>query len=71
MLAHTDWKYRGDCYVNADNLHNPYIPGRAIGNVPGCLSSSGACWQVALRAQKQIFYFGEPLTHGVRGSINF
>jgi hypothetical protein len=28
VLQHTDWNYRGDYQLNADDLHNPPIPGR-------------------------------------------
>jgi iron complex outermembrane receptor protein len=89
LLLHTDWNYRGDYYVNADNLHNPYIPGRTIGNVRAAYTSGTDRWEVALWARNvtdkhypmggyrlgfansQIFYFGEPLTYGVSGTLNF
>jgi len=51
ILLHTDWNYRGDYYVNADNLHNPYIPGRTIGNVRAAYSSSDDRWEIALWAR--------------------
>ena len=51
VLLHTDWNYRGDYYVNADNLHNPYIPGRTIGNVRAAYTPSNDRWELALWAQ--------------------
>jgi iron complex outermembrane recepter protein len=51
VLLHSDWNYRGDYYVNADNLHNPYIPGRLIGNARAVYSASGARWELALWAK--------------------
>src|SRR4029077_3849029 len=40
----TDWNYRGDYYVNADNQNNPYIPGRTIGNVRVTYRPLGGRW---------------------------
>jgi iron complex outermembrane receptor protein len=51
VLLHTDWNYRGDYYVNADNLHNPYIPGRTVGNLRAAYSSSSNRWELALWAR--------------------
>ena len=51
VLLHTDWNYRGDYYVNADNLHNPYIPGRTIGNVRAAYSPRGNRWELAFWAR--------------------
>jgi iron complex outermembrane receptor protein len=51
VLLHTDWNYRGDYYVNADNLHNPYIPGRTIGNVRAAYMPSTDRWEIALWAK--------------------
>jgi iron complex outermembrane receptor protein len=51
VLLQTDWNYRADYYVNADNLHNPYIPGRTIGNARAAYSPVGAHWEVAAWAQ--------------------
>jgi iron complex outermembrane receptor protein len=51
VLLHTDWNYRGDYYVNADNLHNPYIPGRTIGNVRAAYGPADAQWELALWAR--------------------
>ena len=51
VLLHTDWNYRGDYYVNADNLHNPYIPGRTIGNVRTAYTPSNGRWELALWAE--------------------
>jgi iron complex outermembrane receptor protein len=47
VLLHTDWNYRADYYVNANNLHNPYIPGRTIGNVRATYTPSNARWDIA------------------------
>jgi iron complex outermembrane recepter protein len=51
VLLDTDWNYRGDYYVNADNLHNPYIPGRAIDNVRAAYTPSNDRWELALWAK--------------------
>jgi iron complex outermembrane recepter protein len=51
VLLHTDWNYRGDYYVNPDNLHNPYIPGRTIGNVRAAYTASSGQWEFALWAR--------------------
>ena len=51
VLLHTDWNYRGDYYVNADNLHNPYIPGRTIGNVRAAYTPGNHRWELALWAR--------------------
>ena len=51
LLLHTDWNYRGDYYVNADNLHNPYIPGRTIGNVRAAYTPKSNRWELALWAR--------------------
>jgi len=51
VLLHTDWNYRGAYYVNADNLHNPYIPGRTIGNVRAAYMPSTDRWEIALWAK--------------------
>ena len=51
LLLHTDWNYRGDYYVNADNLHNPYIPGRTVGNVRATYTPRSELWEVALWAR--------------------
>jgi len=51
VLLHTDWNYRGDYYVNADNLHNPYIPGRTIGNVRASYTPRSNRWELALWAR--------------------
>jgi iron complex outermembrane receptor protein len=48
ILLLTDWNYRADYYVNADNLNNPYIPGRAIGNVRATYTPSNGRWEIAL-----------------------
>ena len=48
VLLQTDWNYRGDYYVNADNQHNPYIPGRIVGNARAAYHPSGGRWEVAL-----------------------
>ena len=45
------WNYRGDYYVNADNLHNPYIPGRTIGNVRAAYSPRNDRWELAVWAR--------------------
>ena len=50
VLLHTDWNYRGDYYVNADNLHNPYIPGRTVGNVRASYAPHDEHWELALWA---------------------
>jgi iron complex outermembrane recepter protein len=51
LLLHTDWNYRGDYYVNADNLHNPYIPGRTIGNVRAAYTPRNDRWELAVWAR--------------------
>ncbi|MBV9316971.1 MAG: TonB-dependent receptor [Gammaproteobacteria bacterium] len=51
VLLHTDWNYRGDYYVNADNLHNPYIPSRTVGNVRAAYTPSNDRWELALWAR--------------------
>src|SRR5262249_50808686 len=51
VLLHTDWNYRGDYYVNADNLHNPYIPGRTIGNVRAAYTARNDRWELAMWAR--------------------
>lgn len=51
ILLQTDWNYRADYYVNADNLHNPYIPGRTIGNARAAYSPASAQWEITLWAQ--------------------
>jgi len=51
ILLHTDWNYRGDYYVNADNLHNPYIPGRTIGNVRAAYTPRNDRWELAVWAR--------------------
>jgi iron complex outermembrane receptor protein len=51
VLLHTDWNYRADYYVNADNLHNPYIPGRTVGNLRAEYTSANEHYQFALWAQ--------------------
>ena len=51
LLLHTDWNYRGDYYVNADNLHNPYIPGRLIGNLRAAYAPKSNQWELALYAR--------------------
>lgn len=51
VLLHTDWNYRGDYYVNADNLRNPYIPGRTIGNMRVTYTPGGDRWELALWAR--------------------
>ena len=51
VLLHTDWNYRGDYYVNANNLQNPYIPGRTIGNVRATYTPRDGPWEVALWAR--------------------
>jgi iron complex outermembrane receptor protein len=48
VLLSTDWNYRGDYYVNADNLHNPYIPGRTIGNLRADYAPEGDRWNFSL-----------------------
>lgn len=53
VLLHTDWNYRGDYYVNADNLHNPYIPGRTIGNVRAVYTSRSDRWELGSLAQER------------------
>jgi len=50
LLLQTDWNYRGDYYVNADNLHNPYIPGRTIGNARAAYTTANSHWEIALWA---------------------
>jgi len=50
ILLHTDWNYRGDYYVNADNVHNPYIPGRTVGNLRAVYGADDERWQIALWA---------------------
>jgi len=47
----TDWNYRGDYYVNADNQHNPYIPGRTTGNARVAYVAASGHWEVAVSAQ--------------------
>jgi iron complex outermembrane receptor protein len=51
LVLETDWNYRGSYYVNADNLHNPYIPGRTIGNARAAYSPPNSHWEVALWAR--------------------
>jgi iron complex outermembrane receptor protein len=51
VLLQTDWNYRADYYVNADNLHNPYIPGRTVGNLRAEYTSANEHWQFDLWAQ--------------------
>lgn len=51
VLLHTDWNYRGDYYVNADNRHNPYIPGRTIGNVRAAYTPRNDRWELAVWAR--------------------
>jgi iron complex outermembrane receptor protein len=51
VLLHTDWNYRGDYYVNADNLHNPYIPSRTIGNVRASYLSERDTWELGVYAR--------------------
>jgi iron complex outermembrane recepter protein len=51
LLLHTDWNYRGDYFVNADNLHNPYIPGRTIGNVRAAYGPRNDRWELAVWAR--------------------
>jgi iron complex outermembrane recepter protein len=51
VLLHTDWNYRGDYYVNADDRHNPYIPGRTIGNVRAVYTPRSDRWELALWAK--------------------
>jgi iron complex outermembrane recepter protein len=51
VLLHTDWNYRGDYYVNADNLHNPYIPGRTTGDVRAAYTPSNGRWELAIWAK--------------------
>ena len=48
VLLHTDWNYRGDYYVNADNVDNPYIPGRTIGNLRAAYAPESNQWEFAL-----------------------
>jgi iron complex outermembrane receptor protein len=51
VLLHTDWNYRGDYYVNANNAQNPYIPGRVIGNVRATYTAYNSRWEVAFWAR--------------------
>jgi iron complex outermembrane receptor protein len=51
ILLHTDWNYRGDYYANADNAHNPYIPGRTVGNVRAAYTPRTERWELAVWAK--------------------
>jgi iron complex outermembrane receptor protein len=51
VVLRTDWNYRGDYYVNPDNLHNPYIPGRTIGNIRAVFTPASESWEAALWAK--------------------
>jgi iron complex outermembrane receptor protein len=51
VVLQTDWNYRSDYYVNPDNLNNPYIPGRTIGNVRATYVSPSDHWEFGLWAQ--------------------
>jgi iron complex outermembrane receptor protein len=50
VLLSSDWNYRADYYVNADNENNPYIPGRTVGNARATFRPAGARWEASVWA---------------------